>query len=348
MLPNVLEMGKKAAYRFLETPHLFYNNTIHYAETFTWYGALLYAKLTGDQVLFSRLQEKFELLFNEERKYLPAKNHVDFNMFGCLPLEFYLLTGEDRYRELGMPYADTQWDAEETRAGSADNGAGLTEDQREWLGKGYSWQTRLWMDDMYMITIVQSHAYKVSGDRKYIDRTAREMVLYLDKLQRPGGLFYHAPDAPFLWGRANGWMAAGMAELLKILPQDSPDFSRIMRGYCLMMESLGKYQGPDGLWKQLLDEPEFWNETSCTAMFTFAMVVGIKKGWLPAGYTQAAERAWKGLCSCVEGNGDVKEVCAGTPKSDNKKFYYDRPRISGDYHGQAPLLWCVNECLSPN
>jgi rhamnogalacturonyl hydrolase YesR len=346
MLPNVLEVGKKTAYRFLETPHLFYSNTIHYAETFTWQGALRYANLTKDRSLFSRLGEKFALLFNEEKRYLPAKNHVDFNMFGCLPLEFYLLTGEEPYRELGMPYADTQWDPVPAGPGSVGNAADLTEEQREWLRKGYSWQTRLWMDDMYMITIVQTHAYKVTGDPKYIDRTAREMVLYLDKLQRPDGLFYHAPDAAFLWGRANGWMAAGMAELLKILPLGNPDFPRIMRGYRLMMESLKKYQGRQGLWKQLIDEPEFWNETSCTAMFTFALVTGIKKGWIPSGdYTPAAEKAWNGLCSCIEGNGDVKEVCTGTPKSDNRQFYYDRPRIAGDYHGQAPLLWCVNECL---
>ncbi|MDR2069802.1 MAG: glycoside hydrolase family 88 protein [Treponema sp.] len=346
MLPNVLEAGKKAACRFLETPHLFYNNTIHYAETFTWYGALQYAELTGDKSLFSSLRKKFDLLCSEERQYLPAKNHVDFNMFGCLPLEFYRLTGEERYRALGMPYADTQWDPVPS-AGGGDNAADLTEEQREWLRRGYSWQTRLWMDDMYMIAIVQSHAFKVTGDRKYLDRTAREMVLYLDRLQRPDGLFYHAPDAPFLWGRANGWMAAGMAELLKILPRDNPDFSRIMQSYRLMAESLGNHQGPEGLWKQLIDEPGFWNETSCTAMFTFALLTGLKRGWIPAGvYRPVVERAWKGLYSCIEDTGDLREVCAGTPKSGSKQFYYDRPRITGDYHGQAPLLWCVNEGLS--
>lgn len=72
---------------------------------------------------------------------------------------------------------------------------------------------------MYMITIVQTHAYKVTKDRKYIDRAAKEMVMYLDELQRPNGLFYHAPDVPFYWGRGNGWMAAGMSELLRCLPK---------------------------------------------------------------------------------------------------------------------------------
>ena len=89
-----------------------------------------------------------------------------------------------------------------------------------------------------MITAAQAQAYRATGDRKYIDRAAREMVVYLDELQKPNGLFYHAPDVPFFWGRGNGWMAAGMAELLRSLPQDSPQRPRIMEGYKLMMSSL--------------------------------------------------------------------------------------------------------------
>ncbi|GHU70974.1 hypothetical protein FACS189450_06250 [Spirochaetia bacterium] len=337
MLFNAKEIGKKLSCRFLQTPHLFYpgiNEPLHYAEVLTWHGALRFASLTGDKELAAKLTSRFELLFNEEKTHLPEKNHVDFNMFGCLPLEFYQLTGDERYKNLGMPYADAQWEL----PGNA------TEEHKQLLSKGYSWQTRLWMDDMYMITIVQSQAYKVTGDRKYIDRAAHEMVLYLDELQRPNGLFFHAPDAPFYWGRANGWMAAGMAELLKHLPEDNANRGRILKGYVLMMESLKKYQGTDGMWKQLIDAPDCWNETSGTAMFAYAMLAGINKGWLSAGeYTQVTQKAWAGLLSYIDEKGDVKEVCTGTPKSDKKEFYYDRPRVTGDYHGQAPVLWCVIE-----
>ena len=336
MLSDVLETGKKVAWRFLETPHLFYNDTIHYAETFTWLASIRFAVLSGDKELLSRLIGRFELLFNEEKKFLPAKNHVDFNMFGSLPLELYKVTREERYRELGMSYADTQWELPPD----------VSEEGRAFMKQGYTWQTRLWMDDMYMITSVQSQAWKVTGDRKYIDRSAHEMVYYLEKLQLPNGLFYHAPDAPFIWGRANGWMAAGMAELLKNLPESNANWSRILKGYLLMMESLKTFQGIDGLWKQLIDHPDIWSETSCTAMFTCAIISGIKNNWLPAAtYTGVIEKAWEGLKSQIEANGNVREVCVGTPKADNKEFYYQRPRISGDYHGQAPVLWCVNECL---
>lgn len=117
-------------------------------------------------------------------------------MFGSLPLELYWVTKDERYKELGLPYADTQWEVPEDAKPS----------EKEWAEKGYSWQTRLWIDDMYMITIVQTHAYKVTNDSKYIDRAAKEMVMYLDELQRPNGLFYHAPDVPFIGGaETDGW-----------------------------------------------------------------------------------------------------------------------------------------------
>ena len=45
-------------------------------------------------------------------------------------------------------------------------------------------------------------------------------------------------------------------------------------------------------------------------------------------------------------NGDVDEVCVGTGKRNSRQYYYDRPRVSGDYHGQAPVLWCALALLS--
>ena len=150
---------------------------------------------------------------------------------------------------------------------------------------------------MYMITIVQSEAYKATGDPKYINRAAKEMVLYLDELQHPNGLFYHAPDVPYYWGRGDGWMAVGMTELLYNLPEKDPNRARIMKGYLLMMDNLKKYVNKDGLWNQLITEPDFWTETSGSAMFAYAMIVGVNNGWLnKEEYAPVARRAWLGLC----------------------------------------------------
>ena len=250
------EIGKRLAYRFLTEKHaLHVGKWIGYPETFYWNGALRYAYLAKDKELLNRLQDKFEPLFTEEKALQPIMNHVDVNMFGSLPLELYLVTKDKKYWYLGLPYADSQWKVP----------ANAKPEEKEWAEKGYSWQTRLWIDDMYMITIVQTRAYKVTKDKKYIDRAAKEMVMYLDELQRPNGLFYHAPDVPYYWGRGNGWMAAGMTELLQCLPKNHKDRPRILQGYRTMMESLKKYQNPEGLWNQLIDQSDCWTETSGSA-----------------------------------------------------------------------------------
>lgn len=331
------EVGKLIAYRFVDSKHALHaGKWISYPETFYWRGALQYASLTKDKELFGLIQKKFKLLLSNESQLLPIKNHVDLNMFGSLPLEFYYLTKEKKYLDLGLPYADTQWEVP----------ADATTEQKDWAQKGFSWQTRVWIDDMYMITIVQTQAYKVTGDMKYIDRAAKEMALYLDELQRLNGLFYHAPDVPYYWLRGNGWMAAGVTELLRYLPKNHKDRPRIMEGYRKMMESLKKYQNKSGIWNQLIDEPDYWPETSGSAMFTYALITGVKKGWLNAReYGPVARKAWLALVPYVDEKGAVSEVCVGTNKKADKQYYFDRPRSKGDYHGQAPYLWCVNALL---
>lgn len=199
---------------------------------------------------------------------------------------------------------------------------------------------------MFMITALQAQAYRATGDQKYIDRAAKEMVFYLDQLQKPNGLFYHAPDVPFYWGRGDGWMAVGMAELLRSLPKTNPNYTRIMKGYKDMMASLLKYQAEDGMWRQLIDKPESWPETSATGMFTFAMITGVKNGWLDKEvYGKAARKAWLKLITYINENNDITEVCEGTNKKNDLQYYLDRKRNIGDLHGQAPILWCATALL---
>ena len=335
---NPKTVGERIAKRFLKSKHqLYFDRGIHYAEVCTWYGALRFAEQAGDKELIKQLRNRFELLFHIEKDLLPPPIHVDQNMFGCLPLKLYRLTKDERYRELGLPYADTQYTLP----------ANAKKEEREWHDKGYSWQTRLWIDDMYMITIVQAEAYHVTGDKKYINRAAKEMVLYLDELQHKNGLFYHAPDVPYYWGRGDGWMAVGMTELLANLPESDPNRKRIMEGYLLMMNNLKKYVNRDGLWNQLIDQPDFWTETSGSAMFAYAMILGVQNGWLEKEeFAPVARRAWLGLCNYINDDDKLTEVCVGTGKKNSYQYYKDRPRIAGDYHGQAPMLWCAYALLN--
>jgi len=325
------EIGKRVAERFLSRPHNLSTNQarepyIDYPESVTWYGALTFAQLSRDNGLTLRLIDRFNPLFGPEAKFIPEPKHVDLTAFGAVPLEIYIETKQRKYLDLGKTMVDRQW-------------ADPTPD-------GLTSQTRYWIDDMYMITLVEVQAYRATADPKYLDRAALEMSAYLDKLQQPNGLFYHAPDAPFFWGRGNGWVVAGMVELLRSMPKSHPRRARIMSAYQKMMSALLKYQGNDGMWRQLLDHPEAWPESSSTGMFAFAMITGVKNGWIAKKtYAPAARKAWLALITYLEPNGDIRNVCEGTGKKNDLQYYLDRKRNTGDLHGEAPILWAASALL---
>jgi rhamnogalacturonyl hydrolase YesR len=325
------EIGKRVAERYLQSDFINLRRTpptktIIYPEVCTWYGALTFAQVTGDSDLTARLVNRFEPLFGERASLVPKPTHVDYTVFAAVPLEIYIEDRDRKYLELGASFADQQW--------QNPGPDGLTD------------QTRFWIDDMYMITAAQVQAYRATGDKKYLNHAAQEMVAYLDKLQQPNGLFYHAPDVPFFWGRGNGWVAAGMTELLRSLPSDDPARARILSSYRKMLATLLKYQNRDGTWNQLIDHPEAWPETSSTGMFTFAMVTGVKEGWLEKKkYAPAARKAWLGLVHYIDANGDVSNVCEGTNKKNDLNYYLARARNTGDLHGEAPILWSASALL---
>ncbi len=337
------EIGKRVADRFIATPHTNFNRptpprVITYPETCTWYGALTFAKETGDKKLVQQLAHRFEPLFGPRDTLIPTPDHVDYTVFGSVPLELYMQTKEKRYLDLGKNMADKQWGPPE--------GPRAKPESFGYYKQGLTWQTRMWIDDMFMITAVQAQAYRATKDPSYIERAAREMVVYLDSLQKPNGLFYHAPDVPFFWARGNGWMAVGMSELLRSLPKNNLNYDRIMKGYNLMMSSLLKHQAENGMWRQLIDDPSSWPETSSTGMFTFAFITGVKNGWLDKNtYAPAARKAWLQLITYLDENADIREVCEGTNKKNDRQYYLDRKRNIGDLHGQAPVLWCATALL---
>lgn len=342
---NPTTVGTRIVNKFIVTPHTRHGNTrsvkpptyVTYPDVCTWLGALWFAKAIGNENMTVDLVNRFEPLFHSEKNMLPKMTHVDYNVFGAVPLEIYMQRGDKRCYDLGMRYADSEWEVPET----------AKPEQKAYADQGYSWLTRKWIDDMFMITTVQAQAYKATGDRKYIDRAAREMVMYLEAIQQPNGLFHHSPDAPFFWARGNGWMAAGMAELLLALPKNSEYYKPIMAAYKKMMATLKEHQGKEGLWHQLIDGPDTWAETSSTAMFTYAMVVGVKNGWLKAkDYAPVARKGWLGLVSRINADDEVIDVCEGTNIKNDRNHYVNRKRIVGDLHAHAPLLWCATELVT--
>jgi rhamnogalacturonyl hydrolase YesR len=72
----------------------------------------------------------------------------------------------------------------------------------------------------------------------------------------------------------------------------------------------------------------------------------VKNGWLPGDtYGPAARKAWIALVGYLTPEGDLREVCVGTGKRDSVQYYLDRPRVTGDAHGQAPMTWSATALL---
>ena len=348
-------IGNRVAEQFLSTDPMAYapegydgkkpvgqGKYLHYSVTSLWVNALEFSRHSGNKSLEEKLISHFEPFFGERKDSCNRSNHVDFTIFGSVPLEIYLTSGDRRALDLGLHYADRQWEApDSTSLGGGGNADYQT--QLQYFQNGYTPQTRLWIDDMYMINVLQTQAFRVTGDMKYVERAAREMVLYLDTIQNPDGLFYHTPETPFVWGRGDGWMAAGMPMILKYLPSDNEHYGRIRDGYLKMMSALLANQRESGLWGQLVTDRESWEETSCSAMFAFGFISGIKLGLLDESvYGPAARKAWIALCSRLDEHANLPDVCIGTGARDSREWYFGRPRVNGDPHGQAPLMWICN------
>ena len=300
---------------------------LHYAEVFAAVASLKTAEILNDKPLQDSLIVRYRELPDVNSRFISDRSHVDHNVQAVLPLAIYKLTGDENYRNLGLKYADSQW--------AETDSTGLTT------------QARWWVDDMYMIGMLQLSAYRATGDHKYLDRASGMLAAYLPKLQQPNGLFLHGPGAPFYWCRGNGWVAAILGEILTDLPTTDSNYKLILCAYQKMMKALVTYQSENGMWRQLIDYQYSWAESSGTAMFAFAMTRGIDQGLLKGKkYKTAANKALVAILAHVDKAGKIREVCVGTNKTADRDFYLERPRVVGDFHGQAPLLWLINERLS--
>jgi rhamnogalacturonyl hydrolase YesR len=309
------DLLSRSEFMMYQTPDV---KAVHYAEACAGFGAIKLAGYLKDKVTLRKLTDRYDKVINENIQN--TANHVDVNVYGILPLELFIQCKEAKYLKHGIELADGQW--------------------KNPLPDGLTSQTRYWIDDIYMIGCLQVQAYRATGNMIYLERAALEIDSYIQKLQQPNGLFYHGLNAPFFWGRGNGWVAAGLAELLSVLPENNPYYNSILNGYKKMMKTLVEYQAEDGMWRQLIDKEESFKETSSTGMFGFAMTVGVKKGFLSdEPYHNAYIKAWNALTKYIDKDGKVQEVCVGTGQSTDINFYLTRPRITGDLHGQAPILW---------
>jgi rhamnogalacturonyl hydrolase YesR len=211
----------------------------------------------------------------------------------------------------------------------------------------------LWLDDLYMSVPCLAQAGKLTGERRYFDDAAKQILQFADRMfVKDRRLFMHAwvegmePHPAFHWARANGWALMAMVELLEVLPKDHPDRARILALYREHAAGLAATQGHAGRWHQLLDRPESYEETSASAMFVFGIAHGINRGWLDGlAFGPAVSLGWNAVVARVNAKGQVEGTCVGTGVGWDPMFYMYRPVHVLAAHGYGPVLLAGAEMI---
>lgn len=328
----------------------------HYHLGVTLYGLLRTASLLGREDIkeyaFNHAAECVRMyeysLYDRERYGFQSLNHQlvemdaldDCGSFGAFVIELYRETGDNRFLPIIEKIADYISNHQIRR-----------ED-----GAFYRGDDTLWADDLYMGTPFLARAYQLTGKQSYIDDAVNQFLLFKKYLFIPEhGIMSHVYDfrhntaTSVPWGRGNGWVLFSLSEVLERLPKQHQNRDKLLDFYRELSEGYLKLQGENGLWHQVLTDSESYEETSCTAMFTYAFAKGVRYGWFEdtQPYISAVNRAWKGLLTIsLDVSGNVYGVCRGSNFSYNPQYYkYDLLPIRNDTHGIGIILLAGDETI---
>ena len=167
-----------------------------------------------------------------------------------------------------------------------------------------------WADALYMVMPVMTKMYKLTNDRRYLDKLY-ENLLYCDSimLDNETGLYFR--DGKYVypkhktsngkkdfWARGDGWVLAGLAKVLQDMPKNYRHREFFVRKYQRLAEAVARIQQPEGYWTRSMMDPEHapGPETSGTAFFAYGMAWGINNGYLlPYQFRPVVDKAWRYL-----------------------------------------------------
>lgn len=204
----------------------------------------------------------------------------------------------------------------------------------------------VWADDVYMSVSFLSQMGGLTGDVKYFDEAALQIINIADYLWCPEKqLFYHCyysdlkRNGVAFWGRANGWITVSIVMLLDVMPENHPKRSELISLLEKQIVGVSRYQNANGMWHQLLDKSDSYEESSITAMYVYGIAKAVNNKWIDPAYASIAEVAWKALKRTqITEDGHFKNVCVGTGIADNLSFYYTRPVGENEKHGLGLVL----------
>ncbi len=193
-----------------------------------------------------------------------------------------------------------------------------TNDLRYVKGNRKRWS---WCDALFMAPPAWLELYAATSDRKYLDFMDREWQAASDFLyDKQEHLCYRdstyfekreANGKKVFWSRGNGWVMAGLARVLQVLPPEHSQRKVYQQQYQEMAVKIAALQREDGLWRSSLLDPDSYplKETSGSGFFTFALAWGVNRGVLDRPtYEPVVRKAWRGLTECVTPEGKLEHV----------------------------------------
>jgi rhamnogalacturonyl hydrolase YesR len=286
-------------------------------------------------------------LWDRDEYGFPSVNHQlvlirmldNCGSFGSAMLEAYLQTKDEGFVRLADVIADFMLEKLERRPDGAF--------YRLCPGE-YSADT-MWADDLYMSAPFLIRYAEATGKQEALNEAARQFLLYKRYLfMEQEGIMSHVFDFKYgmatrmPWGRGNGWCLFSLSELLEKLPGDHPDREALLVMFRELCAGVAALQADSGLWRQVLNQPEAYEEASCTAMFAYAFARGVRFGWLEERevYAAAAHQAWQGLTGgAIDRQGNVHGVCSGSRYAFSPDYYmYDLRTVVNDNHGIGIMM----------
>lgn len=218
------------------------------------------------------------------------------------------------------------------------------------VGNDYRREWWTWCDALFMAPPTFAKMYEITGEQKYLDYAITHWIKTTDYLLDEEDKLIYRDDRYFdsrtpsgekvYWSRGNGWVFAGLVNMLKIIPHDHPKRKVFVKQFTDMASALAKIQNEDGMWRpSLLDEKAFPQpEVSGSAFFCYGLLWGINNDMLSKEiYEPTAVKAWNGLTSQINDEGRLGYV--QPPGKEPKPFAQD----SWQEYGTGAFLMAGSE-----
>lgn len=204
----------------------------------------------------------------------------------------------------------------------------------------------VWADDVYMSVSCLAQMGKLTGEARYFDFAAKQIIQIAGYLWSPEKeLYYHCyytdkkRNGVAFWGRANGWIMVSITRLLDVMPKHHVRRQELIALLERQIVGASRYQNENGMWNQLLDKPDSYDESSVTAMFVYGTAKAVNEGWIDESYARIAKAGWKALRDTqITVDGRFMNVCVGTGITDDLPFYYTRPVGENEKHGLGLII----------